>query len=112
VNRHDQERIIAAARAVASGGADATGPATRLISTAEALASVLARLELADEPRLLSVTATPLADVASVKDLLRALPASTPRFVDTDDRRELHTTVEVRDSEDNWLGDVLFVWCA
>jgi hypothetical protein len=112
VKRHDQERIIAAARAVATGGTDATGPATRLISTAEALASVLARLELAGEPRLLSVTAIPLADVASVKDLLRALPASTPRFVDTDDRRELHMTVEVRDGDDNWLGDVRFVWCA
>ena len=112
MKRHDQERIIAAALAVATSGTDATGPATRLISTAEALASVLARLELADEPRLLSVTAMPLADVASVKDMLRALPASTPRFVDTDDRRELHVTVEVRDGEDNWLGDVHFVWCA
>jgi hypothetical protein len=112
VKRYDQERIIAAARAVATGGTDATGPATRLISTAEALASVLARLELVDEPRLLSVTAMPLADVASVRDLLRALPASTPRYVDTDDRRELHMTVEVRDGEGNWLGDVQFVWCA
>ena len=112
MKRHDQDRIIAAARAVAAGGTDATGPATRLISTAEALASVLARLELADDPRLLSVTAIPLADVASIKDLLRALPAGTPRFVDTDDRRELHMTVEVRDGEDNWLGDVQFVWCA
>lgn len=112
MKRHDQERIIAAARAVATGGTDATGPATRLISTAEALASVLARLELADEPRLLSVTATPLVDVASVRAMLRALPASTPRFVDTDDRRELHMTVEVRDAEDNWLGDVQFVWSA
>jgi hypothetical protein len=111
VKRQDEERIIAAARAVATGGSDGTGPATRLISTAEALASVLARLELADEPRLLSVTAIPLADVAS-KDLLRALPASTPRFVDTDDRRELHMTVEVRDGEENWLGDVQFVWDA
>src|SRR6516225_8535967 len=89
VKRHDQEQIIAAARAVAAGGTDATGPATRLISTAEPLASVLARLELADEPRLLSVTATPLADVAGVKHMLRAIPASTPRFLDTDDRREL-----------------------
>jgi len=112
VKRDDQERIIAAARAVATGGSDATGPATRLISTAETLASVLARVELADEPRLLSVTAVPLADVASVKDMLRALPASTPRLVDTDDRRELHMTVEVRDGVDNWLGDVQFVWCA
>jgi hypothetical protein len=112
VKRYDRERIIAAARAVATGGTDATGPATRLISTAEALASVLARLELVDEPRLLSVTAMPLADVASVRDLLRALPASTPRYVDTDDRRELHMTVEVRDGEGNWLGDVQFVWCA
>jgi hypothetical protein len=112
VKRYDQERIIAAARAVATGGTDATGPATRLMSTAEALASMLARLELADEPRLLSVTAMPLADVASVKGLLRALPASTPRYVDTDDRRELHMTIEVRDGADNWLGDVQFVWCA
>jgi hypothetical protein len=112
VKRYDQERIIAAAQAVATGGTDATGPATRLISTAEALASVLARLELADEPRLLSVTAMPLADVASVRDLLRALPADTTRYIDTDDRRELHMTVEVRDGEDNWLGDVQFVWCA
>jgi len=112
VKRHDEERIIAAARAVAAGGTDATGPATRLISTAEPLASVLARLELADEPRLLSVTGTLLADVASVDDMLRALPASTPWFVDTDDRRELHMTVEVRDGQDNWLGDVQFVWCA
>ena len=110
LKRHDQEQIIAAARAVAAGGTDATGPATRLISTAEALASVLARLELAHEPRLLSVTATPLADVASVKDMLRAIPASAPRFVDADDRRELHVTVEVRGGEDNWLGDVQFVW--
>jgi hypothetical protein len=112
MKRHDQERIIAAARAVATGDTDAIGPATRLISTAGALASVLARLELADEPRLLSVTAMPLADVASVRDLLRALPAGTPRYVDTDDRRELHVTVEVRDGEGNWLGDVQFVWCA
>jgi hypothetical protein len=112
VKRHDQERIIAAARAVANGGTDATGPATRLISTAEALASVIARLELADEARLLSVTAMPLADVARVKDMLRATPAGAPRFVYTDDRRELHMTVEVRDGEDNWLGDVQFVWCA
>jgi hypothetical protein len=110
VKRHDREQIVAAARAVAAGGTDATGPATRLISTAEALASVVARLELADEPRLLSVTATPLADVARVKDVLRAIPASTPRFLDTGDRRELHVTVEVRDGEDNWLGDVQFVW--
>jgi hypothetical protein len=112
MKRHDQERIIEAARAVAADGTDATGPATRLISTAEALASVLARLELAEEPHLLSVTATPLADVGNVKDMLRATPASTPRFLDTDDRRELHTTVEVRDGEDNWLGDVRFVWSA
>jgi hypothetical protein len=112
VKRSDQERIIAAARAVATGGTDATGPATRLISTAEALATVLAQLDLAAAPRLLSVTATPLADVASVKDMLRALPASAPRFVDTDDRRELHMTVEVRDGEGNWLGDVQFVWSA
>ena len=111
MKRHDEERIIAAALAVATSSTDATGPATRLISTAEALASVLARLELAVEPRLLSVTAMPLADVASVKGMLRARPASTPRFVDTDDRRELHVTVEVRDGEDNWLGDVQFVWC-
>ena len=106
------EPIISAARAVAGGGSDATGPATRLISTAEPLASVLARLELADEPRLLSIIATPLADVAGVKDVLRAIPASAPRFVDTGDRRELQMTVEVRDGEDNWLGDVQFVWCA
>jgi hypothetical protein len=112
VKRHDQERIIAAARTVAAGRTDAAGPATRLISTAEALASVLARLELADEPRLLSVTAVPFADVASVKGILRALPAGTPRFANTDDRRELHMTVEVRDGEDAWLGDVQFVWCA
>jgi hypothetical protein len=38
---------------------------------------VLPQLELADEPRLLSVTAVPFADVASVKGILRALPAST-----------------------------------
>ena len=112
MNGDDQERIIAAARAVAAGGPEATGSATRLISTAEPLASVLARLELADEPRLLSVTATPLADVAGVKHMLRAIPASTPRFLDTDDRRELQMTVEVRDGEDNWLGDVQFVWSA
>jgi hypothetical protein len=93
-------------------GTDATGPATRLISTAEPLASVLARLELAREPRLLSIITTPLADVARVKDMLRAIPGSAPRIVDTDDRRELHMTVEVRDGEDNWLGDVQFVWCA
>jgi len=112
VKRDDRERIIAAARAVAAGGPEATGSATRLISAAEALASVLARLELADEPRLLSVTATPLADVAGVEDMLRAIPASTPRFLDTDDRRELHITVEVRDGQDNWPGDVQFVWSA
>ena len=112
MKRHDLERMIAAARAVATGGTDATGRATRLISTAEVLASMLARLELGDEPRLLSVTAMPLADVASVKHMLRAIPASTPRFLVTDDRRELHMTVEVRDGEDNWLGDVQFVWSA
>jgi hypothetical protein len=112
MKRHDQERIMAAARAAAAGATDATGAATRLISMAEPLASVLARLELADEPRLLSVTATPLADVASVKDVLRAIPASTPRFLVTDDRRELQMTVEVRDGEDNWLGDVQFAWSA
>jgi hypothetical protein len=112
VKRYDQERIIATARAVATGGTDATAWATRLISTAEALASMLARFELADEPRLLSVTAMPLADVASVQGLLQALPAGTPRYVDTDDRRELHMTIEVRDGGDNWLGDVEFVWCA
>jgi len=112
VKRGDQERIISAARAVATRGTDATGPATRLISTAEALASVLARLELAGEPRLLSIIATPIVDVARVKNMLRALPASAPRFVDTDDRRELHMTVEVRDGQDTWLGDVQFVWCA
>lgn len=112
MKRHDQERIIAAARAVAAGATDATAPATRLISTAEPLASVLARLELADEARLLSVTATPLADVASVNDTLRAIPASPPRFLDTDERRELHMTVEVRDGEGHWLGDVQFVWSA
>jgi len=56
------------------------------------------------------VTAMPLEDVASVKGMLRALPASTPRVVNTDDRRELHVAVEVRDGEDNWLGDVEFVW--
>ena len=110
MKRHHQERLIAAARAVAAGGTHAIEPATRLISAAEALASVLARLGLADEPRLLSVTATPLADVARVKDMLRAIPASAPRFVDADDRRELHVTVEVRGGEDNWLGDVQFVW--
>jgi hypothetical protein len=44
--------------------------------------------------------------------MLRAIPASAPRIVDTDDRRELHMTVEVRDGADNWLGDVQFVWCA
>ena len=71
---------------------------------------MLARLELADEPRLLSILATPLADVAGVKDMLRAIPSSTPRFVDTDDRRELHMTIEIRDGQDNWLGDVRFVW--
>ena len=112
MRRHDQERLIAAARAGAAGGTDVIEPATRLISAAEALASVLARLELADEPRLLSVTATPLADIAGVEDMLRAIPASTPRFLDTDDRRELHITVEVRDGQDNWLGDVQFVWSA
>jgi hypothetical protein len=112
VKHHDEEQIISAARALAAGGTDATGPATRLISTAEPLASVLARLELADEPLLLSVTATPLADVASVKDVLRAIPASTPRFLDTGERRELHMTIEIRDGQDNWLGDVQFAWGA
>jgi hypothetical protein len=112
VKRHDQERLIAAARAVAAGGTDAIEPATRLISAAEALASVLARLELADEPRLLSVTATPLADVARVTDMLRAIPASATRFLDTGERRELHMTIEVRDGQDNWLGDVQFAWGA
>jgi len=112
VKRRDQKRIIAAARAVVDGGSDATGPATRLISAAEALALVLARLELTGEPRLVSLTATPLADVARVKDMLRAIPADPPQFLDTDERRELHMTVEVRDGEDNWLGDVQFVWSA
>jgi hypothetical protein len=112
VKRHDQERLIAAARAVAAGGTDAIESATRLISAAEALASVLARLELADEPRLLSVTATPLADVARVKDMFRAMPTSAPRFLDTGERRELHMTIEVRDGQDNWLGDVQFAWGA
>jgi hypothetical protein len=113
VKRLDQERFILAARAVAAGGIDAIGPATRLISAAEALASVLARLELApDEPRLLSITATPLADVARVKDMLRAIPAGAPRFLDTGERRELHMTIEVRDGQDNWLGDVRFAWGA
>jgi hypothetical protein len=110
VRRHDQERLIAAARAGAAGGTDVIEPATRLISAAEALALVLARLELADEPRLLSVTATPLADVARVKDMLRAIPASAPRFLDTEGRRELHMTIELRDGQDNWLGDVQFAW--
>ena len=108
MNGDDQERIIAAARAIAAAGPEATWSATRLISAAEPLASVLARLE----PRLLSVTATPLADIAGVEDMLRAIPASTPRFLDTDDRRELHITVEVRDGQDNWLGVVQFVWSA
>ena len=111
MKRHDQERLIAAARAVAAGGTDAIEPATRLISAAEALASLLARLELADEPRLLSVTATPLADVARV-NMLRAIPASAPPFLDTGERRELHMTIEVRDGQDNWLGDVQFAWGA
>jgi hypothetical protein len=112
VKRHDQERLMAAARAVAAGGTDAIESATRLIAAAEALASVLARLELADEPRLLSVTATPLADVARVKDMFRAMQASAPRFLDTGERRELHMTIEVRDGQDNWLGDVQFAWGA
>ena len=112
MNGDDQERIIAAARAVAAAGPEATWAATRLISAAEALASVLAWLELADEPRLLSVTATPLADVARVKDMLRAIPAGAPRFLDTGERRELHMTIEVRDGQDNWLGDVQFAWGA
>jgi hypothetical protein len=112
VKRHDQQRLIAAARAVGKGGTDAIEPATRLIFAAETLASVLARLELADEPRLLSVTATPLADVARVKDILRAIPASAPQFLETGERRELHMTVEVRDGQDNWLGDVQFAWGA
>jgi hypothetical protein len=38
MKRHDQERIIGAARTVAAGRTDATGPATRLISTAETFA--------------------------------------------------------------------------
>jgi hypothetical protein len=112
MKRHHQERIIAAARTVAAGRIEGAGPATRLISAAEALASVLPQLELADEPRLLSVTAVPFADVASVTGILRALPASTPRVVDTDDRLELHMTIGVRDGEDNWFGDVQFVWRA
>ena len=73
---------------------------------------MLARLELADEPRLLSLTATPLAEIAGVKDMLRAIPADPPRLLDTDERRELHMTIEVRDGQDNWLGDVQFVWSA
>ena len=94
MERHDQVRLIAAARAVAAGGTDAIEPATRLISAAEALVSVIARVELGDEPRLLSVTATPLADVARVKDMLRAIPASAPPFLDTGERRELRMTIE------------------
>jgi hypothetical protein len=44
--------------------------------------------------------------------MLRAIPASAPRFLDTGERRELHMTIEVRDGQDNWLGDVQFVWGA
>ena len=117
------QRIISAARPVAPGGTDAAGPATRLISRAEPLASVLARLELADEPgvpaivattladepHLPSISATALADVARVNDAVQAIPAKTPRFPDTADRRELHTTVEVRDRQGHRLGDMQFV---
>jgi len=98
--------------ALLTRGAPKAGYQVETTGAGESQREMLARLELADEPRLLSVTAMPLADVASVKDLLRALPASTPRYVDTDDRRELHMTIEVRDGGDNWLGDVQFVWGA
>ena len=108
---HDEEHITAVARTAATGGAEATAPATRLISTAEALALVLARIELADEPRLLSVIAMPLADVARVNDTLQALPASGPSFLYTGGLRALHMTIEVRDGKNNWLGDVQFAWC-
>jgi hypothetical protein len=104
------ERIVQAARAVAQSDVASTAGVARLVDSAATLGAVVARMKLGEQPRLLTVNVTALADLHREDDSLTASLTGEPQRSDSDGRRELHTAVEVRSGEGVWLGDVTLVW--
>jgi hypothetical protein len=104
------ERIVHAARAVAQSDVASTAGVARLVDSAATLGAVVARMKLGEQPRLLTVNVTALADLHREDDSLTASLTGEPQRSDSEGRRELHTAVEVRSGEGVWLGDVTLVW--
>ena len=106
----DPEEVIAAAKATAEAELDGAQKVTRLVAAAETLGAVLAHVALGARPQLLTVMVTALVDVIGSGDTLSATPVAEPFLARTDDRRELHTAIEIRDGDDRWLAEVELVW--
>jgi hypothetical protein len=106
----DLGEIIAAAKATAEAQLDGAEKLARLLTAAETLGAVLARLALGSEPKLLTVIVTALVDVIRPDDALSAAPAGDPFLARTDNRSELHTPIEIRGGDGRWLAEVELVW--
>jgi hypothetical protein len=106
----DPEQVIAAAKATAETHVHGAQKVARLLTAAESLGAVLARLALGGKPELLAVMFTAVVDVIRHDDALSAAPAADPFVARIDNRSELHTTIEIRDGDGRWLADVELVW--
>jgi hypothetical protein len=110
MSRPDPGEIIAAAKATAEAPLEGAEKVTRLVTAAETLGAVLARIALGAKPRLLTVIVTALVDVIRPDDALAASPAADPFLARTDNRSEVHTAIEIRDGDGRWLAEVELVW--
>jgi hypothetical protein len=110
VSPPDPGEFIAAAKATAEAQLECAEKVTRLVTAAETLGAVLARLALGSKPQLLTVTVTALVDVIRPDDALSAAPAGDPFLARTDNRSELHTAIEIRGDDGRWLAEVELIW--
>jgi len=106
------QEIIAAARAEHAAGSRVGNDLQRLVEIAERLAGTIARARFNSPPVLTTVTGTVIPGRVNATDLLSARPAVSPRFHGEMATRELHTTIEIVDSDDRLVGYVRFVWTA
>ena len=106
------QEIIAAARAERAAGSRVGNDLQRLVEVAETLAGTIARGLFDGPPVLGSVTGTVIPGRVNAAGLLSAREAVSPRFHGEMATRELHTIIEIVDSDDRLVGDVRFVWTA
>lgn len=99
-----------AARELARDGVPGLDSVTDLVESAVLVAAVAARIILGRSPRLLTVKIMAIADSPASRGATRATLLKPPDVVVTDDRREAQVTVEVRGSDDAWLGEATVAW--